>query len=132
MKTVKAGDNSKAICHKCESVVDTTFMKRDVALSDNSAMVENVLVAVCNSCDSVVALPQQSSKHVNKTIKASEIVARKDRANRKFKGVTLAHENISRLPPELEELKVGEVAFVDDKAFMRVDVEIDKNDKESN
>lgn len=72
MKTVKAGDNSKAICHKCECVVDTTFMKRDVALNDNSAMVENVLVAVCNICDSVVALPQQSSKHVNKTIKASE------------------------------------------------------------
>ncbi|PAX99100.1 hypothetical protein CKO50_22830 [Pseudoalteromonas sp. HM-SA03] len=132
MKTVKSGDNSKAICHKCECVVETTFMKRDVALSDKSAMVENVLVSVCNNCDSVVALPHQSSKHVNKTIKASAIVARKDRTDRKFKGVTLAHENVSRLPPELEELKVGEVAFIDDKAFMRVDVEIDKNDKESN
>ncbi|KXJ51534.1 MAG: hypothetical protein AXW17_01525 [Colwellia sp. Phe_37] len=129
MKTVNSGDKSKAICHKCECVVETTFMKRDVALSDISAMVENLIVAVCNNCDAVVALPHQSSNHVNKTIKASAIVARTDR---KFKGVTLAHENVSRLPPELEELKVGEVAFVDDKAFMRVKVEIDKNDKESN
>lgn len=130
MKTVRAGDKSKAICHKCECVVETTFMKRDVVLSDNSAMVENLLVAVCKNCDAVVALPHQSSKNVNKTIKASAIVARKDRTDRKFKGVTLAHENVSRLPPELEELKVGEVAFVDDKAFMRVEVEIANNEKE--
>lgn len=132
MKTVKAGDKSKAICHECECVVETTFMIRDVALSDNSAIVENVLVAVCNNCDTVVALPHQSSKHVNKTIKASEVVARKDRADRKFKGVTLAHENISRLPPELEDLEVGEIALVDGKAFMRVEVEIANNEKELN
>jgi len=132
MKTVKAGDKSKAICHECECVVETTFMKRDVALSDSSAIVDNLLVAVCNNCDAVVALPHQSSKHVNKTIKASEILARKDRADRKFKGVTLVHENVSRLPPELEELKVGEMASVDGKAFMRVDVEIDDNEKELN
>lgn len=68
MKKVKAGDNSKAICHKCECVVETTFIKRDVALSDNSAMVENVLVAVCNSCDAVVALPHQSTEQVKETI----------------------------------------------------------------
>ncbi|MGB0833422.1 MAG: hypothetical protein ACPGR2_02790 [Psychrobium sp.] len=68
MKTVKAGDKGKAICHGCECVVETTFMKRDVALSDNSAKVENLLVAVCNNCDAVVALPQQSAEKVNETI----------------------------------------------------------------
>lgn len=68
MKTVKSGDKSKALCHKCECVVETTFMKRDVALSDNSAIAENLLVAVCNTCGAVVALPHQSSKQVNHTI----------------------------------------------------------------
>ena len=130
MKTVKSGDKSKAICHECECVVETTFMKRDVVLSDNSAIVENVLVAVCDNCDLVVALPQQSSKQVNHTITNEKVMARKDRADRKFKNVTLVHENVSRLPPELEELKVGEMALVDDKAFMRVEVEIANNEKE--
>lgn len=59
-------------------------------------------------------------------------MARKDRADRKFKNVTLVHENVSRLPPELEELKVGEMALVDGKAFMRVEVEIANNEKELN
>jgi dynactin complex subunit len=132
MKTVKTGDKSKAICHECECVVETTFMIRDVALSDNSAIVENLLIAVCNNCDAVVALPQQSSKQVNHAITNEKAMARKDRADRKFKGVTLAHENISRLPPELEDLEVGEMALVDGKAFMRVEVEIDNNEKELN
>lgn len=60
-KTVKADGKSNVICHECERVVDTTFMKRDVALSDNLAIIENSLIAVSNNCVSVVALPQQSS-----------------------------------------------------------------------
>lgn len=131
MKTVKAGDKSKAICNKCECVVETTFMKRDVALSDNSAIVENLLVAVCNNCNAVVAMPQQSSIQVNHAITNEKVMARRDRDDVKNKSVTSVLGS-KRLPQELEELEVGEMTIVDGKAFMRVDVEIANNEKELN
>ena len=55
------GDKSKAICENCKSVVPTTFSVRDVHFSDWSAVAESILVAVCDHCDDVVAIPAQST-----------------------------------------------------------------------
>lgn len=68
MKLFRVGDTQKAACEKCEEFVDATFKLQDVPLSDNSTIVENVLVGVCNQCDSVIVLPQQETHLVKATI----------------------------------------------------------------
>jgi broad-specificity NMP kinase len=68
MKLFKIGDVQKAGCEKCKAFVDATFVLRDVPLSDGSCIVENVLVGVCNQCDSVTVLPQQESELVKSVI----------------------------------------------------------------
>lgn len=60
----KAGDKGKAICEQCSSVVITEYQYRDVPFSDNSAVVQNLLVAICTRCDSVSSLPHQSTSKV--------------------------------------------------------------------
>ena len=60
MTRYEPGDKSRAVCENCESVVDTTFAIRDVSFNDGVGMAENVLVAVCDVCDNIVAIPSQS------------------------------------------------------------------------
>ena len=68
MKIVKEHNKSKAMCEHCKSLVETTFQYREVTLNDNSAIVENVLVGVCNSCDRVVSMPHQEANKVKAVI----------------------------------------------------------------
>jgi hypothetical protein len=68
MKLYKEGETSKAICSNCEQVRTTTFRERDVPLSSGNGIVRDVLVAVCDHCDRVVSLPQQSVPRVSDTI----------------------------------------------------------------
>lgn len=56
----KVGDNSRAICYNCSKVVPTTFEIRDVPFDDGSGVITDMLVAVCNECDAIVAIPAQS------------------------------------------------------------------------
>lgn len=65
MEHYKLGDHSKAICEDCNRVVDTTFVVRNVPFFDGSGIVENILVAVCNNCNEVVAIPAQSTAAIN-------------------------------------------------------------------
>jgi RNase P subunit RPR2 len=67
-KIYKIGDKSKAICEYCKKLSETTFKMRTVPLS-NGGQVENILVAVCDSCGKIVALPQQSVAQIRATIK---------------------------------------------------------------
>lgn len=64
MKILKVGDTKKAACNTCESFQDLTFQLRDTSFSDGSGVVKNVLVGVCNACDSVAVLPHQSTPAV--------------------------------------------------------------------
>lgn len=61
MAHYKPGDTSKAVCECCNKLVDTTFAVRDVPFFDGSGIVENILVAVCDNCNEVVAIPAQST-----------------------------------------------------------------------
>lgn len=61
MKLFLEGDKSKAICARCEAIVQTTFMRRDVPFSDASGLARNILVGVCDCCGDVVAIPAQST-----------------------------------------------------------------------
>ncbi len=60
MKLYKVGDKSRAICPQCEQIRSPTFAERDVPLSSGTGMVHDVLVGVCDVCDTVVSVPQQS------------------------------------------------------------------------
>ncbi len=66
MEILKVDDTKKAACNKCKSFEDVTFKLRDAPLSDGSGIVKNVLVGVCNKCDSIAVLPHQSVPAIQK------------------------------------------------------------------
>jgi len=68
MKILKVGDTAKAACDTCKSFQDVTFKLRDTPFSDGSGIVKNVLVGVCNTCNSVAVLPHQSTPAVKKQL----------------------------------------------------------------
>ncbi len=61
MKLLKAGDKKKAICESCKAIVPTTYAYRDVPFRHSKGVVKDLLVAVCDQCDDVVAIPAQST-----------------------------------------------------------------------
>ncbi len=68
MKILKVGDTKRAACNNCKSFEDVTFKIRDVPFSDGSGIVKDILVGVCNRCDSVAVLPHQSTPAVKKQL----------------------------------------------------------------
>ena len=60
-KLFQEGDKSKAICSHCGEPVSSTFVRRDVPFSDGKSLARDILVAVCDVCDEVVATPAQST-----------------------------------------------------------------------
>ena len=67
----KIGDKSKAICDSCQQVRTTTFQERDVPLSSGKDCAHDLLVAVCDHCDHIVAIPQQSVSRIQEPIPGS-------------------------------------------------------------
>lgn len=61
MKIVHEGDKGRGICGTCKELKETTYRVQDVELSDGYGTAKNVLVAVCDTCDALVAMPQQSA-----------------------------------------------------------------------
>lgn len=61
MKLYRDGDVSRAFCSHCAKVVKTVFARRDVPFNDAKGSAKNILVGVCNVCDSVVSIPAQST-----------------------------------------------------------------------
>jgi hypothetical protein len=70
MKIFKVGESQKAACSKCQSFENATFQLRDVPFSDGRGIVKNVLVGVCDKCDSVTVLPHQSTPAVKRQYEA--------------------------------------------------------------
>lgn len=68
MNILKVGDTQKAACNHCQAFVEVTFKLRDVPLSEGSGKVKNILVGVCNRCNSVVVLPHQSTPTVKRQL----------------------------------------------------------------
>ncbi|MBE9485966.1 MAG: hypothetical protein IMY82_02205 [Chloroflexi bacterium] len=64
MNILKVGDQEKAACEKCAAFVTVIYQLRDVPFSDGSGLVKQVLVGVCEQCDQVCVLPQQSTPAV--------------------------------------------------------------------
>jgi hypothetical protein len=71
MKIFKVGDTQKAVCETCKSIENATFSLRDVPFSDDGhGVVKSVLVGVCDKCDHVVLIPQQSAPAIKKQLDA--------------------------------------------------------------
>jgi hypothetical protein len=67
MKILKVGDTQRTACNNCESFQDVTFQLRNINyLSDRSEVVRDVIVGVCDACDSVIVLPHQSVSTIKK------------------------------------------------------------------
>jgi len=60
-KLFREGDKSKAICSHCGELVGTTFVRRDVPFSGGKGLAKDILLAVCDACQEVVATPAQST-----------------------------------------------------------------------
>lgn len=65
-KIYKPADKSYAVCHQCAKLGDTTFSYRDVPFDDGKGIAKNILVAVCDYCDSVVSIPAQSTDDIKR------------------------------------------------------------------
>lgn len=68
MKIHKRGEKSKAMCGSCEGVRSTTFQARTVPFRHREGSVSELLVSVCDDCDTVVGIPQQSVPRISKAI----------------------------------------------------------------
>ena len=68
MNILKVDDKGQAACDDCKAFVKTTYLLKNVPFSDNSGIVKNVLVGVCDQCNSVVSLPHQSTPLVKKQL----------------------------------------------------------------
>ena len=65
MKSYKEGHVGKAVCEFCKAVVQARYEYRDVPCSDGAGVVSAILVGVCSNCDTVVAIPPQSSAAIH-------------------------------------------------------------------
>jgi len=75
MKLLFEGDQGKALCEHCQQVVTTTYVRRDVPFSDGQGQAKEILVGVCDDCDTVVAIPAQSTPSIKEARKRLTRVA---------------------------------------------------------
>ncbi len=68
MRIWKDGDESRAICPHCKRRTDVVFRRRSVQSAAPSVSVPDVLVAVCQECDGVAMIPQQSSARLRRGV----------------------------------------------------------------
>lgn len=73
MKLYQPGDTSKAVCPHCGKLVSTTFTYRDVPFEDGPGVVRGILVAVCDECRNVIAIPAQSTPAIRRARDTAEI-----------------------------------------------------------
>jgi hypothetical protein len=69
MKILFEGETGKALCEHCQAVVQTHYARRDVPFSDGQGVAKDILVGVCDQCDSVVAIPPQSTPAIREARK---------------------------------------------------------------
>lgn len=69
MKLYKEGDSSRAICSHCKQLRAITFAQRDVPLSSGKGLVRDVLVGVCDTCNTVASIPQQSVPRIKEVVR---------------------------------------------------------------
>jgi hypothetical protein len=61
MKLLLEDDHGKALCEHCQQIVTTNYVRRNVPFSDGHGEAKDVLAGVCDVCDTIVAIPAQST-----------------------------------------------------------------------
>ena len=69
MKLLLEDDHGKALCEHCQQIVTTTYVRRNVPFSDGHGEAKDVLAGVCDVCDTIVAIPAQSTPALKKARK---------------------------------------------------------------
>ena len=64
MGPYKEGDSIRGFCKSCRKSVNSTLMYRSYPIENGLGLIENALLAVCNECDTVIAIPAQSESAV--------------------------------------------------------------------
>jgi hypothetical protein len=72
MKIYRESDKGRAMCEN-DGLVTTAFAYRDVPFRDGSGAVNDILVAVCDKCGEVVAIPPQSAPAIKAVREKSAI-----------------------------------------------------------
>lgn len=68
----KAGDKQQTICYNCSELTQSTFAHRDVSLSGTDIVAKNILVASCDVCCLITAMPQQSASDVKAALEINK------------------------------------------------------------
>lgn len=68
MYLVKEGDESEAICPHCKTLVTTHYRTRTYRLVTSGVDVPGALVAVCDLCDKVAAIPAQTTPRIGEAL----------------------------------------------------------------
>jgi hypothetical protein len=63
MKIFRENEKSKALCPQC-GAVSVTYRLRTVPFSDGSGVVKDILAGVCDECNQVAVIPQQSALRI--------------------------------------------------------------------
>ncbi|NBK38676.1 hypothetical protein EON09_09065 [Pseudomonas soli] len=69
MKILFEGDTGQALCERCQALVAMHYTRRDVPFSDGLGVARDILVGVCDGCDTVVAIPPQSTPAIREARK---------------------------------------------------------------
>lgn len=69
MKLLLEGDHGKALCEHCQQVVSTTYVRRNVPFSDGQGEAKDILVGVCDVCETILAIPAQSTPAIKEARK---------------------------------------------------------------
>lgn len=69
MKLLFEGDHGRALCEHCQQIVTTTYVRRNVPFSDGHGEAKDVLAGVCDVCDTIVAIPAQSTPAIKEARK---------------------------------------------------------------
>lgn len=72
MKLFQSGDQTRVMCEN-DGLADATFAYRDLPLNDEGDVAKDVLVAVCNVCGEIVAVPPQSTPAIRQAREKADI-----------------------------------------------------------
>lgn len=99
----EVGDTTPDVCFHCEAEVTATFALRTVKLEQSSVDVDDVLVAVCPTCDRITSIPAQSEPRLREARERaadermeSRVTHAADDAFRAIASELSAHESVLR------------------------------------
>ncbi|MCB1197314.1 MAG: hypothetical protein KDK51_03005, partial [Deltaproteobacteria bacterium] len=118
MKIYKLNEKSKGICESCKKLVHTTFKLVSVPFLNKRGSVNDILCAICDDCDHVVSIPQQSAPRIKEAMNSKKHAIE----------VRLPHHLLDVLLVASDEFKLGNPELLKD-TLIRYYISIAVEDK---